>query len=221
MYEIKASRYKTQMTLTIKQFSAQDIGTYNCISTNSIGKTEGTITLYGELKSSVGFERKVFKIVSSSKKIKGGERYGYNDSLQGFTQVTQDTSSELVVIEDANQPTTVAMVEETKESDQSQVTQVATVSTSIEKIPLTAAKTNKGGRLGIKLQKSKEAKDLTPKDFKILNLEARVKELEGEKKLWMEKEKAFAQKLESAKKFTSEAMQVNIDIDYLGRRMIF
>ena len=92
MYETKASRYKTQMTLTIKQFSAQDIGTYNCISTNSIGKTEGTITLYGELKSLVEFKSKVFKIVSSSTEIKrrheDNESDGNNNSFKGVTQVT-------------------------------------------------------------------------------------------------------------------------------------
>ncbi|XP_014357404.1 limbic system-associated membrane protein [Papilio machaon] len=38
--------YKVSMWLTIKQFSKSDIGTYNCISTNSLGKSEGTLRLY-------------------------------------------------------------------------------------------------------------------------------------------------------------------------------
>ncbi|XP_063829949.1 neurotrimin-like [Ostrinia nubilalis] len=40
------SSYKVMMKLTIKQFSKHDIGTYNCVSTNSLGKSEGTLRLY-------------------------------------------------------------------------------------------------------------------------------------------------------------------------------
>ncbi|CAH0725057.1 unnamed protein product, partial [Brenthis ino] len=40
------SSYKVSMWLTIKQFSKNDIGTYNCVSTNSLGKSEGTLRLY-------------------------------------------------------------------------------------------------------------------------------------------------------------------------------
>ncbi|CAK1581242.1 unnamed protein product [Parnassius mnemosyne] len=40
------SSYKVSMWLTINQFSKNDIGTYNCISTNSLGKSEGTLRLY-------------------------------------------------------------------------------------------------------------------------------------------------------------------------------
>ncbi|XP_028027456.1 limbic system-associated membrane protein-like [Bombyx mandarina] len=43
--EEKAS-YKVSMWLTIRQFSRNDIGTYNCVSTNSLGKSEGTLRLY-------------------------------------------------------------------------------------------------------------------------------------------------------------------------------
>ncbi|XP_045450306.1 lachesin [Melitaea cinxia] len=38
--------YKVSMWLTIRQFSKSDIGTYNCVSTNSLGKSEGTLRLY-------------------------------------------------------------------------------------------------------------------------------------------------------------------------------
>ena len=103
--------------------------------------------------------------------------------------------------------TQVAKVEEIEGADRSQVTQVVTVSTGIEKIP-SPAKAGKGVKPGIKLPKGKESKDLPPKDLKILELKARVKELEGEKKQWIEKEKAFAKKLEKAKEFTSKATQV-------------
>ncbi|CAG9790808.1 unnamed protein product [Diatraea saccharalis] len=40
------SSYKDLMKLTIRQFSKNDIGTYNCVSTNSLGKSEGTLRLY-------------------------------------------------------------------------------------------------------------------------------------------------------------------------------
>ncbi|XP_049871505.1 lachesin-like isoform X1 [Pectinophora gossypiella] len=38
--------YKVSMWLTIRQFARSDIGTYNCVSTNSLGKSEGTLRLY-------------------------------------------------------------------------------------------------------------------------------------------------------------------------------
>ncbi|XP_065335016.1 lachesin-like isoform X2 [Cloeon dipterum] len=44
--ESKAT-YKVYMSLVIRKFSHSDIGTYNCVSTNSLGKAEGTLRLYG------------------------------------------------------------------------------------------------------------------------------------------------------------------------------
>lgn len=38
------------MRLTIRSFSANDVGTYHCVSTNSLGRAEGTLRLYGNLK---------------------------------------------------------------------------------------------------------------------------------------------------------------------------
>lgn len=35
------------MKLTIRSFSANDVGTYHCVSTNSLGRAEGTLRLYG------------------------------------------------------------------------------------------------------------------------------------------------------------------------------
>ncbi|XP_026728045.1 neurotrimin-like [Trichoplusia ni] len=40
------SSYRVMMKLTIRQFLRGDIGTYNCVSTNSLGKSEGTLRLY-------------------------------------------------------------------------------------------------------------------------------------------------------------------------------
>ncbi|KAG4069649.1 hypothetical protein HA402_014672 [Bradysia odoriphaga] len=41
--------YKGLMTLIIRSFSVSDVGTYHCVSTNSLGKAEGTIRVYGVL----------------------------------------------------------------------------------------------------------------------------------------------------------------------------
>lgn len=49
-YWIKEERsgYKVFMWLVIRSFSSTDSGTYNCVSTNSLGKAEGTLRLYGK-----------------------------------------------------------------------------------------------------------------------------------------------------------------------------
>ncbi|XP_021934442.1 lachesin-like [Zootermopsis nevadensis] len=38
--------YKVHLKLTINQFSSRDLGTYMCVSTNSLGHAEGTVRLY-------------------------------------------------------------------------------------------------------------------------------------------------------------------------------
>ncbi|KAK9881098.1 hypothetical protein WA026_014441 [Henosepilachna vigintioctopunctata] len=50
-YTIREERsgYKVFMWLVIRSFSPSDIGTYNCVSTNSLGRVEGTLRLYGKL----------------------------------------------------------------------------------------------------------------------------------------------------------------------------
>lgn len=50
-YTIREDRsgYKVFMWLIIRLFSTADIGTYNCVSTNSLGRAEGTLRLYGKL----------------------------------------------------------------------------------------------------------------------------------------------------------------------------
>ncbi|EGI69173.1 hypothetical protein G5I_02103 [Acromyrmex echinatior] len=42
------------MWLLIKKFTDRDVGSYKCVSTNSLGKADGTLRLY-EIK--IGFER--------------------------------------------------------------------------------------------------------------------------------------------------------------------
>jgi hypothetical protein len=40
--------YKIHLKLTINHFSRRDLGTYMCVSTNSLGHADGTVRLYGE-----------------------------------------------------------------------------------------------------------------------------------------------------------------------------
>ncbi|XP_060526304.1 lachesin-like [Cylas formicarius] len=47
------SGYRVFMWLIIKSFAARDVGTYNCVSTNSLGRAEGTLRLY-EIKVGSG-----------------------------------------------------------------------------------------------------------------------------------------------------------------------
>lgn len=42
--------YRGTMRLIVRNFSPSDVGTYHCVSTNSLGKAEGTLRLYGEWK---------------------------------------------------------------------------------------------------------------------------------------------------------------------------
>ena len=50
-YEIVNSEksYKVQMTLRIRDLSASDFTTYKCFARNSLGSTQGSIKLYGNL----------------------------------------------------------------------------------------------------------------------------------------------------------------------------
>lgn len=68
--------YKVSMWLTIKQFSRSDIGTYNCVSTNSLGKSEGTLRLY-EIKLnsySEDFSNQISVAGGLTEAVKGGAR---------------------------------------------------------------------------------------------------------------------------------------------------
>ncbi|CAD1478725.1 unnamed protein product, partial [Heterotrigona itama] len=48
-YSVREERsgYKVLMWLLIKGFTEQDVGSYKCVSTNSLGKADGTLRLYG------------------------------------------------------------------------------------------------------------------------------------------------------------------------------
>ncbi|KAE9528177.1 hypothetical protein AGLY_012599 [Aphis glycines] len=45
--DLKDNVYKTHMKLTIISVTSSDYGTYQCVSKNSLGETDGTIKLYG------------------------------------------------------------------------------------------------------------------------------------------------------------------------------
>lgn len=44
--EIRNS-YKVHMKLVVRNFNQTDIGTYTCVSSNSMGNAEGIVRLYG------------------------------------------------------------------------------------------------------------------------------------------------------------------------------
>uniref|UniRef100_A0A182MKR1 Ig-like domain-containing protein n=1 Tax=Anopheles culicifacies TaxID=139723 RepID=A0A182MKR1_9DIPT len=41
--------FRTNMRLVVRSFSPADVGTYHCVSTNSLGRADGTMRLYGKL----------------------------------------------------------------------------------------------------------------------------------------------------------------------------
>lgn len=45
--DLMDNAYKTHMKLTIMSVTSSDYGSYQCISKNSLGDTDGTIKLYG------------------------------------------------------------------------------------------------------------------------------------------------------------------------------
>ena len=50
-YTIEETRdgYKVAMRLIVKKFHEKDVGSYSCISSNSLGKVEGVSRLYRKL----------------------------------------------------------------------------------------------------------------------------------------------------------------------------
>lgn len=40
--------FRGTMKLIVRKFSPTDVGTYHCVSTNSLGRAEGTLRLYGK-----------------------------------------------------------------------------------------------------------------------------------------------------------------------------
>lgn len=49
-YSVREERtgYTVLMWLLIKKFTDRDVGSYKCVSTNSLGKADGTLRLYGK-----------------------------------------------------------------------------------------------------------------------------------------------------------------------------
>ena len=48
VHEVPKSQFETRMTVTFRSFQAEDVGSYRCISKNSLGEVENSIRLYGE-----------------------------------------------------------------------------------------------------------------------------------------------------------------------------
>jgi len=51
-YNVREERtgYTVLMWLLIKKFTEKDVGSYKCVSTNSLGKADGTLRLYGKFE---------------------------------------------------------------------------------------------------------------------------------------------------------------------------
>lgn len=47
--EHSRSLYEMKMTVTVKKFEKEDVGSYRCIAKNSLGEVDSSIRLYGEL----------------------------------------------------------------------------------------------------------------------------------------------------------------------------
>lgn len=46
--ESSKSLYETRMTVTVRKFQKEDVGSYRCIAKNSLGEVDSSIRLYGE-----------------------------------------------------------------------------------------------------------------------------------------------------------------------------
>lgn len=47
--EISKSIYEIRMTMFVRNFQNDDVGSYRCIAKNSLGEVDSSIRLYGEL----------------------------------------------------------------------------------------------------------------------------------------------------------------------------
>lgn len=45
----RISPYEVRMILIIKDYNKNDVGTYMCVASNTMGKAEGNIRLYGTI----------------------------------------------------------------------------------------------------------------------------------------------------------------------------
>lgn len=48
--ESSKSLYETKMTMIVRKFQKDDVGSYRCIAKNSLGEVDSSIRLYGEFK---------------------------------------------------------------------------------------------------------------------------------------------------------------------------
>jgi UTP-glucose-1-phosphate uridylyltransferase len=46
--EHSRSLYEMKMSVTVKKFEKEDVGSYRCIAKNSLGEVDSSIRLYGE-----------------------------------------------------------------------------------------------------------------------------------------------------------------------------
>lgn len=46
--ENQKSMYETRMTLVVRKFQKEDVGSYRCIAKNSLGEVDSSIRLYGK-----------------------------------------------------------------------------------------------------------------------------------------------------------------------------
>lgn len=46
--EEKVSLYELRTSMTIKNFTHADLGTYNCVSTNTMGRANSTVYMFGK-----------------------------------------------------------------------------------------------------------------------------------------------------------------------------
>lgn len=56
------SSYETKMTMTVKKFEKDDVGSYRCIAKNSLGEVDSSIRLYGESNLKANFVIKKFNM---------------------------------------------------------------------------------------------------------------------------------------------------------------
>lgn len=60
--ESSKSSYETRMTVTVRKFQKEDVGSYRCIAKNSLGEVDSSIRLYGEFNIHVNFLWIIYKI---------------------------------------------------------------------------------------------------------------------------------------------------------------
>lgn len=54
--EHSRSLYEMKMSVTVKKFEKEDVGSYRCIAKNSLGEVDSSIRLYGELGLLVNYK---------------------------------------------------------------------------------------------------------------------------------------------------------------------